>query len=490
MKLSRLLPILALLLASCTPQELLTGGTGESVTIAYAEPISSYSPLTYEAKNRKYLVNLYEPLVRFDASFNTESALAVSWGRLDEKTWDFRLRKGVVFHDGQAFNADSVLYSLQLAREYEGSELESLLSSVASVEKIDEFRVQIRTDQPDPLLLNELSFVNMVPVDYENFDLPVGTGPYRASQLISDTLVLERFEGYWGPLAYFKEARLQYIPDFKDRLEGMLSGEIGLLANVPPQGAAQLAEHGILLEEAPGLENSFLFLNQNTRFADPNVRAAVWHALGSDFAEKLGGGHLRASSQFAATGITGYDPEVPERSQNLDLAWEYRHKLPEEMSLTLDIPEGLESLGEMVQEDLAVIDIAVTVRSTATQEYEDLIMTGLSDFYFFGWKYDLADGEDFFTGVVHSPVGTYGTFNAFGYADASMDRDIEALASLFDPMERREALTLLSSRLLETQTVLPLFESEVLYALSPDLYYDFRLDGQIWASEIIENVVE
>lgn len=492
MKPRHLLPFLFILLLSCTSEDILTreNGGDETLTIAFAEPISSYSPLSYEANNRNYLVNIYEPLVRFDATFNYESSLAVSWGRLSDTVWDFRLRRDVLFHDGSSFDADDVLYSLQLAREYEGSEIESLLSTIASIEKTDAHRIQITTAQPDPLLLNKLSFVSMVPSAYENFDLPNGTGPYRAAQFVNDALVLERFDEYWGPLAYFRTLQLQSIPSPEERISALLEARIDLLADVPPQGVEELEEAGFIVEDYPSLESSFLMLNQAGAFADADLRSAVWLALDTDYAELLGGAYLTPSTQFAATGITGYDALHEPRTRDLDEAKIHRSHLPERVTLTLDLPQGLEALGEELRSDLAEIDIEVTVNVIPVGDYEEVILSGVSDFYFFGWKYDLADAEDFFSSTIHTPIAPYGAFNAFGYSNLEIDAQIEDLATVFDPQERSTLLTQITTQVLEDQVVLPLFESRILYALADELYYDFRLDGLIWASEIVENVVE
>ena len=490
MKSPRLFLALALLLASCTPQDVLESDNGESVTIAYAEPISSYSPLSYEAKNRKYLTNIYEPLVRYDATFNYETSLAVSWGRLDDTTWDFRLREGVTFHDGSGFDADDVLYSLQIAREQTGSELGALLSTISSIEKTAENRLTITTARPDPLLLNKLTYMYMVPNGYSNFDLPLGTGQYRVSKFMEDSLILERFDEYWGAVAYFKQAWLKYIPEPAERLTAMLDGEVDVLANVPPQFVPDLESADIQIKDFPSLEVSFLMLNQDTIFVDENLRQAVWYALSTDYADQFGGGYLLESSQFAARGITGYDPEIAAREKNLDSAKEFRALYPGEVNINLDIPVGLEVLALAIQEDLAAIDINVKVTSTPAVDYEDRILLGISDMYFFGWKYDLADSEDFFNAVVHTPTETYGAFNGFNYSNIELDKQIEEASTLLDVTERRLLLNEISALLLEDKMVIPLFESQVLYALSPGHYYDFRLDGQIWASEIVENVVK
>ncbi len=491
MNLPRLLLVLVVLLASCTPQEVLNGGNSdESITIAYAEPISSYSPLSYEAKNRKYLVNIYEPLVRYDSTFNYDTGLAVSWGRLDDMTWDFRLRKDVFFHDGSMLDADDVLYSLQIAREQDESELAALLSSIVKIEKTAGDRLSITTARPDPLLLNKLTYVYIVPSGYENFELPVGTGPYRVSQFVDDTLVLERFEDYWGPVAYFKEARLKYMPDPSDRMSAMQNGEVDVLANVPPQSVAELEEAGVEVKDFPSLEVSYLMLNGRSVFANEDLRTAVWYALSNNYTESFGGGYLFPTGQFAASGITGYDVSIEGRMQQLDLAREYREKVAGDISITIDLPTGLDVLGEAIKKDLEYIDISATVNIIPTNEYEDHILLGSSDMYFFGWKYDLADSADFFESVVHTPSDIYGAFNGFNYSNTELDSLIEDAGTLLDTTERRLLLNQISSLLLEDHAVIPLFESRVLYGLDPKLYYDFRLDGMIWASEIVENMVK
>jgi len=492
MRLLFLFLIFSLLLVSCNTPAIFDGSQASdaSVTIAYAEPLSNYSPLGYEAANRKYLANLYEPLVSFDSTFNTDTALAVSWGRLDDTIWDFHLREGVKFHDGTAFDADDVLYSFQMAQGQEGSELKAVLSTIVSIEKMETYRVQITTQTPDPLLLNKLTNLYMIPSEYTNFDLPVGTGPYRVSQFIDNTLVLERFEDYWGPLAYYKQARLRYIADPKERLDAFLNKEVQVLANVPPQYVSDLEAASIPVQHFPSLELSYLMFNTGGIFADSNLRAAAWYALGTDYADHLGGGYLMKTSQVAATGITGYSAETEVRGKNLDTAKMYRAAYSGAVQLTLDLPSGLDALGQAIAADLAAVDMEVTVNILEPGPFEEKILSGASDFYFFGWKFDLADSIDFFQSVVHTQEKGYGEFNGIGYSNPILDQDIETAALTLDSMERRTQLQNLNALLLKDQVVEPLFESQVLYAIRPEVYYDFRLDGLILASEIVQNVVK
>ncbi len=460
-----------------------------SITIAYAEAPSTYSPLSYEAKNRKFFSNLYESLVRFDGTFNLDSALAVSWGRLDDTTWDFHLRHNVYFHDGRTFSAADAVYSINLARSEE-SELGPLLSTIQSVEQTADDRISITTSSPDPLLLNRLTYVYIVPEGTTDFTLPIGTGPYRVHEFAQDDLILERFSDYWGPLAYFPEVHLKTLPDPDERIKALEENSIQVLANVPPQFADDLKEKKIELKDFPSLELSFLILNKNGLFKDESLRGAVTAALSTDYATLLGGGYLMRSSQFAATGIEGYSKDVAERKQNLPLAEQLRSQISGPITVTLDIPQGVESLGEAISSDLADIDITVNLNVLTAAELQEKIQSGLSDFYFFGWKYDLADNADFFEAVVHSKEGTFGQFNGTGYADPELDALIEKAAEELNLTERRELLQRLEDQLLKDKVIVPLFESKALYALHAPLIWNTRLDGQLWATDLTENMVK
>ncbi|MFA5792840.1 MAG: ABC transporter substrate-binding protein [Candidatus Gracilibacteria bacterium] len=461
-----------------------------AVTIAYAEPISSYSPLNYGATNRKYLSNIYESLVRFDSTFNTESSLAVSWGRPDDLTWEFHLRDGVLFQDGSAFDAKDAIYSINLARSEYKSDLSALLSNISSVEEIDASRIKIATIHPDPLLLNRLTYVYMLPKDYTSFDVPVGTGAYRAKTFTENTLTLERFPDYWGPLPYFETANLIYIASPNERVSAMIKGQVDMLANVPPQEVDTLKNAGITVEEFPSLEVSFLMLNTGGILADESLRKSVGLAIDTDYATLLGGGYLEETSQYSATGIFGYVKGSKEREQNIDLAKTYRANIEGNVDITLDVPEGLSSLAEAIQNDLAKIDINVTVNVLESVDLENKILLGASDAYFFGWKYDLADLSDFFESVVHTRTGSYGSFNGISYSNTDVDQKIEESISVDSLAERSSLLNQISEEVLAENIIIPLFESKNLYAVSKDLVWPVRLDGQIWASDIFKNMVE
>lgn len=466
----------------------LTAGT---VTIAYAEPITDYSPLNYLAINRKYLSNIYEPLVKFNRNFSTETALAVSWGRIDDLTWEFHLRKDVLFHDGTTFDSADAVYSLNLAASDKNSDLHGMLSGIESATAVGTDRIRIKTLIPDALLLNRLTYIYMIPDGYTDFNLPIGTGPYGAKDFKDNTLTLERFNPYWGPLPYFDTAKLIYIPSPEERISALISNQVQFLASVPPEEIETLKTAGMTVEVFPALEVSYLMLNQGGVLKDTSLRTAVWNAIGSDYAGEFGGGYLESTFQYAASGILGSSKSVKNNTGNLEAAQEHRSKYPGNVTLTLDVPEGLTELGNAIKDDLARINVVVQVNTISSEELAGKIENGTAaDIYFFGWKYDLADLAEFFENVTHTKTEKFGLYNGFNYSNAEMDGKIENLSNVLLQTDRSVTLMGLSARFKEEKTVYPLFEAQNIYALSPDISWVLRLDGQIWAVDLMKNVLE
>lgn len=474
--------LFSFIFSSCTGQSVAVND--DTIVIAYAEQISSFSPLNYEASNRKYLSNIYDSLVSYDKTFNYDSGLAISWGRFDDLTWEFKLREGVLFHDGSTFDADDAVYSLTTALTDQDSQLDSLLSNILSIDKVEDYKIRIVTKVPDPLILNKLINVYIFPSEYENFDSPVGTGPYVLSSYDGEKMVLSAFGSYWGDVPKYMNVELLAIEDPDRRREAIVLSNVDILANVPPQYVDELNQNEIDVNAFPSLEVSFLMFNFDSVFSDSNLREAVYYALSADYADTFGSGYLLQTDQYAASGIFGYSVDIPDRVQNFEKAEDLRNSYSGDVNTTLDVPEGLEKLGEKVAEDLAQIDIAVTVNAMEGSEFEQKILLGQSEFYFFGWKYDLADISDFLETVIHTKTDEYGNFNGMNYSNVTLDEYIESSSKILNVQERRTMLELINKTLLDDKIGVPLFEAELLYGIGPSVEWDIRLDGLILASEV------
>jgi peptide/nickel transport system substrate-binding protein len=164
---------------------------------------------------------------------------------------EFKLRPNAAFHDGAAFDADDVVFSLDRARS-DGSDMRSLLSSVERVVKVDPQAVRVTTRSPDPLLPNNLTDILVMHQSWAERHGAVrpagagespaarsanGTGPYvLVSREPGVRTVLHRNEGYWGrgeaPLD-IDEVVFRPIPDGRARVEALLASEVDFLQDVP-----------------------------------------------------------------------------------------------------------------------------------------------------------------------------------------------------------------------------------------------------------------
>ncbi len=191
------------------------------------------------------LANIYDTLVRRDAALSLKPGLALSWRPVDATTWEFKLRKGVKFHDGEPFNADVVKFSfdrmLDPKTHWPGA---GSLQLIKAVTVVDEGTVRFATSQPWPDMPRFLGYYGMiVPPGYlkQNGEdalvrHAVGTGPYRFVRWVKDDRVeLEANPDYWGGRPKISRVVFRVIPTDAPRVAEMLAGSVQLANLLPPE---------------------------------------------------------------------------------------------------------------------------------------------------------------------------------------------------------------------------------------------------------------
>ncbi|MEA3304163.1 MAG: ABC transporter substrate-binding protein [Patescibacteria group bacterium] len=164
-------------------------------------------------------LNTHEGLVGFDEYMQIQPRIAKSWGSLDDTTWQFILRPGVLFHDGSLLTMQDVVLSIQA----------STLAQDLILTQKNETHLQIQTQTPDNLLLFKLT---SIPISQRITG--VGTGPFY--QNTSDQqVVLSRFDQYWGDAGVFARVVLHQIEDKFERTQQFLDGDLDVLIGIPPE---------------------------------------------------------------------------------------------------------------------------------------------------------------------------------------------------------------------------------------------------------------
>src|SRR5438445_466895 len=177
--------------------------------------------------------NMFDSLLHRSAKLEFEPSLALSWKALNDTTWEFKLRKGVKFHDGSILTAEDVKFSfdrvLEPGKEQKKSPQYGNVRAIKEVKIVNADTIHLITDKPFPLLLERVVFFPIVPkkhiekVGEEAFGstATVGTGPWKLVEWKRDQHIrLEAFDQHWRGKPAFKYVVFRAIPEVATALRG------------------------------------------------------------------------------------------------------------------------------------------------------------------------------------------------------------------------------------------------------------------------------
>ncbi len=425
---------------------------------------------------------IMEPLVMRDHSGAIVPALATEWAPSpdDPNVWTFKLREGVTFHDGSAFDSSDVKFSLERAMTPD-SDYKELLASVKEVRAPDAMTIEIVTDGPNPIMPSNLT--NMFIMDKEwaeaNGAVKVqdyeggedtfaaknanGTGPYKLVSREPDVkTVLSANETYWGIGEFPLEvSEIVYTPiqNAATRVAALLSGEVDFIQDVPVQDLERVdSTEGLDVRTAP--QNRVIFFGMNSGdadlandnvegknpFADKRVRQAMNMAINRDAIKQVVmRGQSAPAGMIAPPFVNGWD-EAMDASSKTDI--EGAKKLMEEagygdgFSVQLDCPNDRyvndEAICQAAVGMYAQIGVTVNLDAKPKAQHFPLINTLETDFYMLGWGVPTYDSEYIFNFLVHGRDDKYGSWNGTRYNNPELNEKIVSLASNTD-LEARNA---------------------------------------------------
>lgn len=467
--------------------------TTKKLAIGLAQDPGNIEPTSLSSGVRTLALQVYDPLVRTDRFLSIQPSIARSWGRISPTVWRFQLREGVLFHNNQQLTVEDVAASIRRASTFESSDLKGLLSGITVVLIPKETSVfEIHTKDPDPLLLQKLSDVLIIPRENEMklVFAPVGTGPYRfAGSKKGESYSFSAFEGYWGSAPAYTDVTFSIYPDKNNRVLAIKSGDIDILASVPPEEVSSLKALGLHIDVLPSLEVNFLTFNTRGIFKSTALREAVASAIDRSVFEKFAAGYSTAVSQFVSSGVFGYNPAISLISYDMAHAQSIIKQFSEFdlIPIKLSFVEGLQTAGDYISTQLRAIGFDPKVTYVSWNDFRAELPNNDSDIYFFGWKSDLGSASDIFLNAIHSQDEAlgFGQYNAGKYSNSKVDNLIEKSVHTFDDAKRlsmyQEAMKIVT---LDDPYGVSLFESQALYASAEHIRFDPRIDGYIIANDI------
>jgi peptide/nickel transport system substrate-binding protein len=249
-------------------------------------------------------------------------ALAETWRRIDGRTVELSLRKGVKFHDGDEMTADDVVFTFGPERMfgagYDSASSRTLFTTVLSrdniegktlpaevigiakrlwpslerVEAVDRYTVRFVNKTPDVTLELRIAANGSEIISRRGFEAakswiewarkPVATGPYKVREFLPDqSLVLDAHDDYWGGRPPIRTLRFMVVPEVATRINGLFSGQFDFICDVPPDQIAGIEKNPKFEVQGGLIPNHRLsvFDKNHPQLADARIRQAMTHAI-------------------------------------------------------------------------------------------------------------------------------------------------------------------------------------------------------------------
>jgi peptide/nickel transport system substrate-binding protein len=395
---------------------------------------------------------VYEALLRFAPDMAIEPALAESYEIKDPLTYEFKLRKGVDFHNGREVKAEDVKYSLERVRNPDGGSPRSYwLANVSSIDTPDDHTVVLHLSKPYAPLLSYLANASMAIVPKEvveqNGDLSkvmVGTGPFVFAENTPGTrTTLKKNDDYWMPgRPYLDGIEFIPMPDDRSRTDNIVTGNVDFADQIPQKDIDILSgKEGLVLEGGPSTLHDFLFFNERRPpFDSVKVRQAIAWALDRQaMTDAVLFGHGRAITcgpippwSWAFSDCVVYDKQDLERAKTLLAEAGY----PQGFSMVIKTGAPYKAhtdAAQMIVEWLAPLGVEAEVAPTEWGTFiDEVLIRNDYDAGVVGWIGQV-DPDDWLYGLYHTDE----QWNVFAYSNPEVDRLLEAGQVTTDQQERK-----------------------------------------------------
>lgn len=296
------------------------GGSGQLVA-GYPRPFDDLDPHGPSAAAEQTLLvgeQVFDTLVAREGD-KIVPRLAMSWENPEPTVWRFRLRDGVVFHDGRPLTAKDVAASIERQATADDSPLADLWELLNGAEAPDERTVLLRSKQPIGTALANLTLLRILPADKMDrpdfFRKPVGSGPYKVKSFApGNQLVLEQNRDYWGGKPSSPGLVLRTISEEATRLTSVETGEVDLTWPVPADQLERLdGNPDVDVHGTASYQYWFNWFNCGREpFTNPDVRRAMWHAIDAQaIAKNIFPGTAEVARAPISSTVFGYAAQEP-----------------------------------------------------------------------------------------------------------------------------------------------------------------------------------
>ena len=442
---------------------------------------------------------------------------------MDELTWEFRLRKGVKFHDGGDFTAADVVFTLDRIPNVPNSPSPFTTYTKQITEKIvvDPYTVRLKSATPYPLMPTDMGTILIVSAkaagkaateDFNSGKAAIGTGPFKFVRWQrGDRIELARNDAYWGPKPAWDRVTMRIITSDPTRVASLLAGEVRAIENVPTSDLAKLkASKDLTLYRTVSVRLMYLHLDtarekspfvtdkagkplEKNPLQDLRVRRAISKAINRQaLVERVMEGAAVSTSQLMPQGFFGYAPGIKPEAFDPDGAKKLLAEAgyPDGFGLTLHAPNNRyvndEQVAQAVAQMLARIGIQTKVDAMPSAVFFSRGSKLEFSLLLVGWGADTMEASS----PLKSLLATFNSDKGMGasnrgrYSNPKMDAVLEQALATVDDGRREKLLQQATEIGVGDLGIIPLYHQHNLWATRRGVAYEPRADERTLALRV------
>ena len=343
---------------------------------------------TVKAGTREVMFNVFEGLMKPTPNGDLTPAIAESYEVSEDRmTYTFHLREGARFHNGETVTAEDVVYSIQrcAAATETGIVQVEAFSVIQSIETPDDRTVAITISEPSNEFISYMTTA-VLPAGYDKQDTyPIGTGPFKfVSRTAQDSVVLEKFDGYWGTPAQLDKVTLKIMENADSLMMSLQSGAIDLCAHLTSTQVAQLKESFNVAEGTMNLVQALYLNNAEKPFDDVRVRQAISYAVDKQeiidlafdgYGSPIGSSMYPAFGKYFDDSLTNYYTRDVEKAKSLLAEAGY----PDGFDMTITVPSNYKphmDTAEVLVQQLAQIGVNAAIEPIEWESWVSDVYAG------------------------------------------------------------------------------------------------------------------
>jgi peptide/nickel transport system substrate-binding protein len=490
--------------------------SGQELKIAVAADVTSIDPHFFNLfPNNNIAEHVFDKLVQMDPDSRMIPGLATSWKAIDDNTWEFKLRRGVKFHDGSELTAEDVAFSIDRVPQVPNSPgpFSAYTKAIVAKEIVDPYTIRFKTAAPHPLMPNDLSTIYVVSKkiatgasteDFNSGKAAIGSGRYKFVRYANgDRVELVRNDGYWGEKPQWQKVTFRIIKNEAARVAALLSGDADAIEQPPTADLARIKtdprftvtskiSHRVIYFNFDHLDRQSPFITAKdgkplpkNPLVDARVRHAISKAINRPaIADRVMEGQAIPSGQLVSDKLFGNVPGLkadaydPEGAKKLLAEAGY----PDGFNLTIHGPSGRyvndEKIVQAVAQMLTRIGINSKVETAPMGPYSGRASKQEFSFHMVGWGASTGEASS----PLRSLLATFnrdkglGAVNWGRYSNVKVDYLIEQALQQVDDENRRTMLQRATELAMSDLGLMPVHFQFTIWATKKSVQYTPRTD--------------